>query len=38
MDFLWSALNSGKDLEIGGGHGPVDHLFDLRSKSLSKRS
>ena len=36
--FLWSALNSGKDLEIGGGHGPVDHLFDLRSKSLSKRS
>jgi hydroxymethylpyrimidine/phosphomethylpyrimidine kinase len=29
-DFVWRALQSGADHKIGGGHGPVDYLFDVR--------
>jgi hydroxymethylpyrimidine/phosphomethylpyrimidine kinase len=29
-DFVWRALQSGADYKIGGGHGPVDHLFNVR--------
>jgi hydroxymethylpyrimidine/phosphomethylpyrimidine kinase len=29
-DFVWRALQSGADHKIGGGRGPVDHLFDVR--------
>ncbi len=32
-DFVWSALQSGAALKIGGGSGPVDHLHQLRSSS-----
>lgn len=28
--FLWQALQSGKDIEVGRGAGPVDHLFAIR--------
>lgn len=30
--FLTKALEAGADLEIGGGNGPVDHLFDIRRR------
>ena len=29
-DFVWRGLVSGRDLEVGAGHGPVDHLHMLR--------
>ncbi len=29
-DFVWRALVSGRDIEVGEGHGPVDHLHALR--------
>jgi hydroxymethylpyrimidine/phosphomethylpyrimidine kinase len=29
--FVWQALQSGRDLGIGAGHGPVDHLFAIRA-------
>ena len=32
-EFVWQALRSGADLEIGGGNGPVDHLFAQRAQS-----
>jgi hydroxymethylpyrimidine kinase/phosphomethylpyrimidine kinase len=28
--FVWQALNEGRDLGIGSGTGPVDHLFAIR--------
>ena len=28
-DFVWGALGAGADLQIGGGTGPVDHLFAI---------
>ena len=31
--FVWNALSSGAALAIGGGNGPVDHLFALRKSS-----
>jgi len=31
--FVWNALASGAALAIGGGNGPVDHLFALRKSS-----
>jgi hydroxymethylpyrimidine/phosphomethylpyrimidine kinase len=31
-DFLWHALDAGKDLHIGHGAGPVDHLFRIRER------
>lgn len=30
-DFLWQALQSGRDMQIGSGNGPVDHLIAIRS-------
>ena len=27
-DYLYNALAEGKEVEIGGGHGPVDHFFN----------
>lgn len=30
--YLTVALAAGRDLEIGRGHGPVDHLFDIRRR------
>ena len=32
-DFLWKALESGKDLRIGHGAGPADHLFAIRRRT-----
>lgn len=32
--FLTRALESGAELQVGGGHGPVDHLYDIRRRSL----
>ncbi len=29
-EFVWNALVSGRDLEVGAGHGPVEHLHGLR--------
>ena len=29
-DFVWRALAAGRDLEVGAGHGPVDHLHARR--------
>jgi hydroxymethylpyrimidine/phosphomethylpyrimidine kinase len=31
--YLSSALVSGRDLRVGKGHGPVDHLFDIRRRA-----
>jgi hydroxymethylpyrimidine/phosphomethylpyrimidine kinase len=31
-DFVWQALEAGRDLSVGAGHGPVDHLFALRRR------
>jgi len=31
-NFVWEAISGGRDLEIGGGSGPVDHLYGLRPK------
>ena len=28
-DFVWGALKAGADLQVGGGTGPVDHLFEI---------
>ncbi len=28
--FVWNALDSGRDLGLGAGHGPVDHLYSIR--------
>jgi hydroxymethylpyrimidine/phosphomethylpyrimidine kinase len=28
--FVWQALVAGRDLEIGVGHGPLDHLYAIR--------
>ena len=28
--FVWQALEAGRDLGVGHGHGPVDHLFAIR--------
>ncbi len=28
--FVWQALGAGADVEIGKGHGPVDHLYAIR--------
>jgi hydroxymethylpyrimidine/phosphomethylpyrimidine kinase len=28
--YVWSALQSGRDLGLGSGHGPVDHLYAIR--------
>ncbi len=28
--FVWEALQSAKDMRVGQGHGPVDHLFGIR--------
>ncbi len=28
-DFVWGALESGANLHVGGGTGPVDHLFEI---------
>lgn len=28
--YVWKALVSGRDIGIGAGHGPVDHLFAIR--------
>ena len=33
-DFVWSALHSASDYQIGAGHGPVDHLFHVRKNIL----
>lgn len=30
-EYLYKALDSGKDVEIGKGHGPVNHFFDPKS-------
>lgn len=30
--YLSRAIAAGRDLEIGRGHGPVDHLFDIRGR------
>ena len=30
--YLTAALAAGRDPAIGGGHGPVDHLFDIRRR------
>jgi hydroxymethylpyrimidine/phosphomethylpyrimidine kinase len=32
--YLTAALNAGRELKLGNGHGPVDHLFDIRSRPL----
>lgn len=29
-DYVWRALTSGRDLGLGAGHGPVDHLYAIR--------
>lgn len=31
-DFVWRALEAGRSLSVGAGHGPVDHLFALRRR------
>lgn len=36
-DFVWQALRSGADFEIGGGNGPVDHLFAQRAEPSPTR-
>ena len=28
--YVWQALRAGADLQVGGGHGPVDHLYQIR--------
>ena len=28
--FVWNAIDSGRDLGLGAGHGPVDHLYSIR--------
>ena len=28
-DFVWGALKAGANLQVGGGTGPVDHLFEI---------
>lgn len=28
-DFVWGALKAGTNLQVGGGTGPVDHLFEI---------
>jgi hydroxymethylpyrimidine/phosphomethylpyrimidine kinase len=28
--YVWAALQSGRDLRLGRGHGPVDHLYAIR--------
>ncbi len=28
-DFVWGALNAGANMSLGGGSGPVDHLFEI---------
>ena len=28
--YVWQALESGKDLGLGAGHGPLDHLYAIR--------
>ena len=32
--FVWSAINSAATQQIGGGNGPVDHLFSIRNPPL----
>lgn len=32
--FVWSAITSAATQQIGGGNGPVDHLFSVRNPSL----
>lgn len=29
-DYLWAALDAGKAMHIGNGHGPVDHLYAVK--------
>ncbi len=29
-DYVWQALRAGAELDIGHGHGPVDHLYAIR--------
>ena len=29
-DFVWQALQAGRNLGVGQGRGPVDHLFAIR--------
>lgn len=31
--YLTAALSAGRDLGVGKGHGPVDHLFDIRRRA-----
>ena len=31
--YLTAALAAGRDLKVGNGHGPVDHLFDIRRRA-----
>ena len=35
-EYLYQALEAGKDVEIGKGHGPVDHFFAPRSLVVEK--
>lgn len=32
-DYVWQALRAGADLDVGHGHGPVDHLYAIRKGS-----
>lgn len=29
-DFVWNGLKAGQDLHIGGGRGPIDHLYAIK--------
>jgi len=36
-EYLYKALEAGKDVEIGKGHGPVNHFFEPKRMEAKRR-